>query len=236
MAAITNIGKRLLITRGEWRGYTGTIKEIKHLPCGLIDYVMEIDLYDNDGNGDTIEITIQSEDCREYCPGSINLESPFDITSYLSTTEMRNIAMKIYEAKITTYLDDIFNSRALHGAGNIANQVINEITSNYASEMFDKYKDDMLKIFKKVIEFDPPIVDDEDGRCFGRSIQWALEKCASKYIEEHPDELHNVMKDKIHEIAERMVEDQWSYNLNNAIEKTVSDFIKYSKVAATLKM
>lgn len=225
MAAITHVGNHLLVIRGEMRGQIGEVVKIKHLGHGLIDYVM---LFDEDENDHGFEYIVPADDCSEYNPGSINLESPFDITNYLSVNEMKDIAKKIYISKITSFLDDVFANRS-NVCGNIPAQVLNEIIEHYASDMFDKYKDDMLKIFKNIIESDTPIVNDENEKCFSRSIQWALEKCASKYIEEHPDELHETMKDQIHESAKRMIEEKWSYNLNKAIEKTITDFIESFK-------
>jgi len=225
MAAITHVGNHLLIIRGKWRGCIGEIKEIKQLPCGLFDYLMEIDLSIEDSY-DSVKVTIPADDCREYNPGNINLESPFDITNYLSVNQMKDVAKEIYISKVNTYLDDIFNNRRNIGCGNVAQQVLNEVINQYAGKMVDQYKDDILNIFKKVIESDLPASGDEDEKCFGRSIQWALERCATKYIEEHPDEIQEVMKAKIYESSKRMIEEKWSYSLNKAIEKTAEEFIK----------
>ena len=224
MAAITHVGNKLLIIRGQWRGWVGEIKEVKHLPCGLIDYVMEIDDSDED-TYNKLEITVQAEDCREYCPGSINLEDRFDITNYLSVNQMRDIAKEVYTTKISTYIDDVFNNRVKTHCGSIPNQVIHEIVQHHAGEMWSQYQDDMLKLFRKIITEDTPLVDDEDIKSFGRSIQWALERVATKYIEDHPEEITEMMKDEIAKNAKRMVEEQWSYSMSKAMENLAKDLV-----------
>jgi hypothetical protein len=224
MSAITHVGDSLLITRGEWRGCVAEVKEIKQLPAGLIDYVMVIDDSDEECVN-KISITIPAEDCREYCPGSINLENKFDITNYLSVGQMRDIAKSIYEKKVSDYADEILNRRATAGCGSMADQILSKAADNFAKNLSDKYHDQMLVIFKKVIESDNPIVNDEDEKSFGRSIQWALERCATKYIEEHPEEICKIMEDEIAESAKQMINDNLSYNLTQAINKTANEVI-----------
>lgn len=233
MAAITHVGNKLLITRGKWRGWIGEIKEIKHLPCGLMDYVMEIDDSDED-TVNKIEITVQAEDCREYCPGSINLESPFDITNYLSVNQMKDIAKEIYTVKINTFLDDLFNGK-IELCGSIPVQVLNEVVNSYAKSMFDQYKDEMLKIFKKMIENELPLTDSEDDKCFGRAIQWRLEQAAETYIKEHPEEIGEIMKDEIHNNAKRMIAEKWSYSVSKAMENIAKELVEQGLNISTKK-
>lgn len=223
MAALTHVGNKLLIIRGKWRGWIGEIKEIKHLPCGLIDYVMEIDDSDED-TVNKLQITVQAEDCREYNPGSINLESPFDITNYLSVNQMRDIAKDIYTSKVNSFLDEVFKGRC-ELCGSIPVQVLDEIVKHYAATMFDKYKDELLDVFKRVIESDTPASGDDDEKCFGRAIQWALERVAQTYIDNHPSEITDIMKDEIHKNAERMIMEKWSWSLSHKLEETAKKVI-----------
>ena len=221
MSAITHVGNKLLITAGKYRGCIGEIKEIKHLPCGLIDYVMIIDDSDED-TVNKLEITVRAEDCSEYTPGSINLENRFDITNYLSVNQMKDVAKTIYEKKIADYIDKFTNNNAIVS---IMDRIVSAVANQYANDLGDKYKDDMLKIFKKVIESNSPLVDDEDEKCFGRAIQWALERYACKYIEEHPEEIIIIMKDEIAESARKMIDDKLSWSITDAINKTANEVI-----------
>ena len=221
MAAITHIGNKLLITRGELRGRIGEIIAIIQLPCGLTNYEMII------GDDTSVAYTIPAEDCREYCPGSINLESPFDITNYLSVEQMKDIAETIYAKKITDYINDIIHNQKI-GGRNFLERVIDEIIRSFAKEYLDQYKDQLLETFKKVIEMDVPVVDDEDAKCFGRAIQWALERCATNYIEKNPDEITEIMKPTIHHRAGNMLHEKWSYTLSKKVEKFIDDFINES--------
>jgi len=223
MSAITHVGNKLLIIRGKWRGWIAEVKEIKHLPCGLIDYVMEIDDSDED-TVNKLEITVQAEDCREYCPGSINLEDRFDITNYLSVNEMKDVARKIYESKVNSFLDDVFNNRS-DFCGSIPVQVLKEIVDKYAADMINEYHDQMIEIFRKTITADVPLVGDEDAQCFGRGIQWALERTATNYIEKHPEEITELMKDEIHNNARRMTIEKWSYSMSKSIENLAKELV-----------
>lgn len=225
MAALTHVGNSLLITRGKWRGWIGTIKEIKQLPCGLFDYVMEIDDSDED-TVNKIEVTIPADDCREYIPGNINLETPFDITNYLDVNQMRDIAKEVYTVKVTEYVDAILHNRKEAGCGNIVQQILTEVVNKYTTDMIDQYKDDFLKIFKKVINMDLPASGDEDEKCFARAIQWKLENCATEYIKDHPDEIVDVMKSKINDIAKDMISQKLSHSLSCVIESTATEVIK----------
>ena len=171
--------------------------------------------------------TIPAEDCREYCPGSINLESPFDITNYLPVNQMKDIAETVYTTKITDYINDIINNQKIAGR-NFLERVIDEIIRSFAKEYLDQYKDQLLETFKKVIEMDIPVVDDEDAKCFGRAIQWALERCATNYIEKNPDEITEIMKPTIHHRAGNMLHEKWSYSLSKKVEKFIDDFINES--------
>jgi len=139
---------------------------------------------------------------------------------------MRNVAKSVYDKKVNIYLDDIFNSRKNIGCGNIHQQVLTAIANKYVDEFVDKYREDFLNIFKKVINMDLPASNDEDEKCFGRAIQWRLEQIAGKYIEEHPDEIIEVMRDKIHESAKRMMDEKLSYSISRAIEKNIDTIIK----------
>lgn len=225
MGAISHEGDMLLITRGKYRGYVAQIKKVIHLPCGLIDYLMEIDDSDEDSiNG--LEFTIRSEDCREYTPGSINLEQPFDITNYLSTNKMKDIAEEIYKVKITEYVDAILNNRKELGCGNIVQQILNKVVNEYAENMFNQYKDELLEIFKKVINMDLPASNDEDEKCFARSIQWALENRATKYIENNQSEIEIIMKDKIHKRSKEFIDEKLSYTLSKSIEFAANKVIE----------
>ena len=215
--ARADIGNSLLITRGNYRGCIGEIKEIKQLPCGLFNYIMKIE--------DDLAIEIPSEDCREYNPGNINWQFPYDIMNYLSTNTMISIAEEIYRTKVTEYVDAILNNRKEAGCGNIVQQVLTGIVNKYSQDMADQYKDDFLKIFKEVINMDLPASNDEDEKCFARSIQWALDRCATKYIEEHPDEIIDIMKEKIYESSKVMVDKNLSYSLSRKIEETANKIV-----------
>ena len=218
MAAITHVGDRLLVIRGKMRGWTGEVKAIKHLQFGLIDYEMEFD------DDSSIILDIPADDCREYNPGTLNLESPFDITNYLPVNQMKDIAETVYTTKITDYINDIINNQKIAGR-NFLERVIDEIIRSFAKEYLDQYKDQLLETFKKVIEMDVPAVNDEDMKCFGRSIQWALERCATKYIEEHPDEITEIMKDGIHANAKRMIDEKWSWSMQNTIKQVADKLV-----------
>jgi len=225
MAAITHVGNKLLITRGKYRGCIGEIKEIKQLPCGLIDYDMIIDDSDEDSENKLI-ITVQSEDCREYCPGSINLEAPFDITNYLSVQEMKSIAKRIFECKIETFVDEILQNRIDYGHGSITQQILYEVVKDYANRLGDKYQEDFLVIFKKVINMELPAVNDEDQKSFARSIQWSLETVANNYIKEHPEEISELVKHGVFECARSYTEKDFTYTLSKNIEKVVKDSLE----------
>ena len=139
---------------------------------------------------------------------------------------MISIAEEIYRTKVTEYVDAILNNRKEAGCGNIVQQILTGIVNKYSQDMVDQYKDDFLKIFKEVINMDLPASNDEDEKCFARSIQWALERCATKYIEEHPDEIIDVMKEKIYESSKVMVDKNLSYSLSRKIEKTANKIVE----------
>lgn len=219
MAALAQVGNKLLVVRGTHRGCVGEIIKVNEIGCGLIDYVMVF------GNDKTIAYTIPADDCKEYNPGNINLESQFDITNYLSVDTMKDVAKEIYTKKVTDYLDDAFNNRVNVGCGSIPLQVLHIVVDKYADDMFDKYKDDILAVFIKTIKSDTPLSGDEDDKCFSRSIQWALERTATKYIENNPDEISDMMKEQLEATIKRMFEEKLSYSLSKAIEKSAKDFI-----------
>lgn len=221
MAVVTNVGDSLLVIRGPWRGRIGRIVNVHNLVCGLVDYEMKFE----DGDDNICVATIPADDCREYCPGSINLESPFDITNYLSTSTMKSVATEIFRAKVTTYVDDILRNRVNAGCGNIVQQVLKEVTKTYAKKLSDKYDEDFIRVFKKVINTDVP-ESDEDKSCFAQGIQWSLENVATDYIKNHPDEMYDIMKDRIYEVAKGLVDDKLSFSISYLIKTQVDNMLK----------
>lgn len=196
-------GDKVIVLRGEKRGWISTVNEIVMIGAGLKDLNIVFN------NNPDIAYRIPSEDCKPY-----NVES--NLEEYLTKEEKKNILYRAYSDKAEVMVAEAIKNRTL--GSSLTDQVLKAVADKFIKENFENILPYMIEKFKAIIESDTPIGEDEHSRTFAAGIQWSLERAAGNYIESNYDEIGSIMKDKIRIIAENITE--------RSLTKVVSDKMK----------
>lgn len=201
------LGNEVVVLRGEQRGWVGKVAEIIDIGNDLKDVGIKFE------NDKQFIYKHPMEDVK-----LLNDDS-FDMESYLTKGEMHSILLRVFTDKAEKFVDEVLKNRSSGGMGGITDQVLTALAEKYISMYFDSLQPYVVNKFKTVIESDSPLVEDEDAKPFGRAIQWKLENAAGKYIDDHKEEIHDLMKDKIHQVAKDMSEDHFVKIISDKVGK-----------------
>lgn len=210
-------GSQVVVLRGEHRGKTGAVNEIRNISGGLVDLGLFLD-------GDTnIQYNIPSEDCKLLDDNSFNAQD------YLTKEEMHTVLLRIFTEKASAFVDEVLRNRSVYGIGSLTDQVLAAIAKKYIDENFESMTPYVLERFKTVIESSEPLIKDEDSKSFAASIQWNLESAAGKYIEENKETIWALMDESIKEAAKQMSMDQYikiiSEKMGRQFKKELESFV-----------
>ena len=156
-----------------------------------------------------------------------------DIGSSLTADEIHDIEVKLFTEKLSPKIDEIIQNRINNGVSlthDILFKIAEIFTNKYLNDNND-YKDSIINSVKKYISEEPVVSKDSDDS-FYTIMGYKICDQASKYIESHPEDIENIMKSRIKEIADQITETQLmnkiSYSLNNIFKEIISSIDKSS--------
>lgn len=161
---------------------------------------------------------------------NMNQNDPYgldQLAKYIDKEQIKSIAEKIYETKISEFVDNILNNRSEYGMGSITDQILAATCEKYVNKLADKFEDDFLKRVHEEIHRDTPVTEDEST--FRSSLVYKLQKVGEDYIDKHTDEIWEIMKETIHSQSKQVA----SSKLIDALSKKTKDNF-YSMVDAIL--
>lgn len=223
-------GVNLLVIRGPWRGHVGELTEVKKLDHGLCDLVLKFDDSDEETSNITYA-TIPEEDCKDYNTGNFGIENPYDIFSYLSYMEICDIMKKAVEGKVNLYMNDILYKKNKYTDKyeknyDVFREIFRTAINEYAKELLDPYKEELLSVFKKIITLEVPVDSGDENKTFAEQIEWSLVSAATDYIKNNPEEIQNVMKNRIHEHAQAFLDKELSWSLSSALKNAADEVVE----------
>lgn len=185
-------GDRVDIIEGSYAGFDGIVLSVEP------NYFYKV--YINDKTNPIVSYEIISEDflqIRENRTAQLELTS-FDITKYITEDQMKDIATRLYEDRLTKFVDDVLERR-IPLCGNIVDQVLMATVERYVTKLSDKFETDFLKKAKSVIESTDPGNDEHIS--FQEQLTYKLSSAADKCIEANMDVIYGYMSKSIETAA-----------------------------------
>lgn len=208
----------------EYEFYVGIICDI--MQQGVIN-IYEVKII-NTPNFDSLSddtVLIAENNVMGILNDESNENIAFDpsIIKYLDENHQKEIADRIYEEKVSTYADRVINNRTSINGFSIVDLILSNACEKYANNFAPKFEEDFLKRVKEEIYRDVPVTEDEST--FRSSLTYAISRVADKYIDEHKDEIQDLMKNTIHEEAINVAKNKVSEIISRKFKGIFDDLI-----------
>lgn len=140
---------------------------------------------------------------------------PLDFSNYLTESQMRIIAEKIYEEQLTKWVDNVLRSRKDFN-GTITDQILYATAATYVKKLSEKFEEDFLRRCKEEIHRDTPVTKDEST--FRQGLVYELQQAGKKYIEANLQSIQSEMKNQIHSQAKDVVAEGFTSEISRKID------------------
>ena len=156
-----------------------------------------------------------------------NIISNSSIIKYLDEKQRKEIEAKIYEEKVATYIDDVLKNRSSANKCSITDLVLQKASEKYVEKLAPNFEEDFLKVVKEEISRTEGL--SEDHYIFREGLSYTLQRAAEKYIDSHQDEINEIMKDYIYEVAENLMNEKFndllSFKLKKCCDSVLSELL-----------
>lgn len=223
----------IVISNPYYKGITGIIQTYDYVGNDINYHVIPDDNRNTSiivGEGNLMKINDFIDSCKIPAKLDPVASDPYgldQLSKYIDKEQIKSIAEKIYETKISEFIDNVLNNRSEYGMGSITDQIMAATCEKYTNKLADKFEDDFLKRVHEEIHRDTPVTEDEST--FRSSLVYKLQKVGEDYIDKHTDEIWEIMKETIHSQSKQVA----SSKLIDALSKKTKDNF-YSMVDAVL--
>lgn len=223
----------VIIISGTFKGIIGIIQTYDYVGKDINYHVIPDDNHNTSiiiKESDLMKINDFIDSCKIPAKSNLVANDQYgldQLSKYIDKEQIKSIAEKIYETKISEFIDNILNNRSEYGMGSITDQILAATCEKYTNKLADKFEDDFLKRVHEEIYRDTPVTEDES--IFRSSLVYKLQKVGEDYIDKHTDEIWEIMKETIHSQSKQVA----SSKLIDALSKKTKDNF-YSMVDAVL--
>lgn len=118
---------------------------------------------------------------------------------YISQNSLHQMCEDIYKERLTKKIDEVIDRSGQWFTKDYFGKVLDAIAAVYVTKFENQYDERLRKRFDEIINTPPSGTWEYDD--FFRSAKGYLEDFTKKYIESHPDEIRDIVWDRIRESA-----------------------------------
>lgn len=138
------------------------------------------------------------------------------LEKYVSQDSLHQMCENIYRERLTKKIDEIIDQSGRWYTKSYFDKVLDAIAATYVTKFENQYDARLLKRFEEIINTPPSGTWEYDD--FFRSAKGYLEDYTKKYIETHPDEIKDIVWDRIKESAHAISQ----YSIDDLIRKSIN--------------
>lgn len=203
------------------RGYKGIIHKI--LPSGILtDYEV---IFDNP----EISYLMREEDLMPY-PGNNIKVNNINILEYLSEDEIKRVCSEIWTNQAKERFKEVFDARSAAGNVSWCDLILAKAADNYTQKLLDD--DQLRKQFNSsfasimIDELEKSEATKEDEDLVREHIRWKLQNFADDFINDHKDELNEIVKTTVISVLKDLSVEKISEKLSIVLKENIELILK----------